>query len=328
MGTITPISGWLLCKAVEIDSGLPGFAGHILRGSSERRHVIAAYLSRRTPARGFETVAEMGNFLTGAPHNDILRAAFATVPVGFRGALGRGGSQPYARRHYSYLHALMSSDLRPSMTRLILTLPTVNPSRLRVARALPADLRIVPLVMALKDRRLARDLGTLLHLLEQAGSDRGAMVKSIAGIKTFKELREWARRWAFRVQLPAHPVPSTDWYRPIESGEHLKKMALRHRNCAKNYLADALEEQSAFAVVSHGKLEATVHLIREATGWVLEDVYGIENSQPDHELAQRATAHLARYGIAPRGQRPRPHRRWAALRTIAGHMDFGGWDLE
>lgn len=328
MTIITPFSGWLLIRAVEIDAEFAGFAGHMLRCSSERRHVIAAYLSRCTPALGFETVAAMGAFLSSASHDRILLAAFRSVPMGYRGALGRGGGQPYPRRHYAYLHALMSTDRRPSMTRLIPNLPTVNPTRLRVARAMPADLRVASLVMAIKDPRLARELGDLVNLLEQSGSDRQAMVRSIAGIKTFSELRVWARRWAFRVQLPAHPVPSTEWYRPIRSGEDLKKMALRQRNCLRNYLANALEERSAFAVVSHGKLEATVHLIREGTRWVLEDVYGIENSQPDPELAQRTTAHLARHGIAPRGQRARPHRRWAALRTIAGHMDFGGWDLE
>ena len=329
MGTITPISGWLLFKAVEIDTDYPGFAGHVLRCSSERRHVIAAYFSRSAPALKFDTVADTGLFLSHASHDEILRAAFTSVPVGYRKALGRGGAQPYPRRHYSYLHALMSSDRRPSMTRLIPQLVTVNPSRLRVARALPNDLRVASLVMAIKDPRLARDLGDLVNLLEQAGSDRQAMVRSIAGIKTFSELREWARRWAFRVRLPEHPVPSCEGYTPVRTGDELKKLALRHRNCARNYLANALERRSAFAVVNQGKSEAIVHLICEADEWVLDEIYGTENAEADVSLVQRAETHLARHGISRRGQRPRPERRWSALRSIAGHMDYGGgWHLD
>ena len=329
MNPITPISGWLLFKAVEIDAAHPGFAGHILRCSTERRHVIAAYLSRRMHVLRFETEGELGAFLSCASHDEILRAAFTSVPVGYRKALGRGGHQPYIRRYYTYLHALMSSDRRPSMLRLIPHLPKVNPTRLRVARALPADLRQPNLVMALKDQRIARDVADLIQLLQEAGSDRKAMVRSIAVVESFGELRDWARRWAFRVQLPAHPVPHGDGYTPVQTGEELKRLALRHRNCARNYLANTLEERSAFAIVYQGKSEAVVHLIREADGWVLDDLYGIENSEPDAELVQRAETHLARHGISRRGQRPRPERRWSALRSIAGHMDYGGgWHLD
>ena len=331
MTLITPFGGWLLIEAVEIDTEFAGFAGHLHRCSAERRHVIASYISRETPTLRFGSVAEMGKFLVHASHDEILQAAFATVPSGLRRALGRGGSQPYRRRHYGYLHALMFSERRPTLTRLIPNLPAVNPSRLRVARALPADLRIASLVMAIKDQRLARDLGDLLQLLEEAGSDRQAMITSIAAVKTFSDIRDWARRWAFRVRLPEHPVPSATGYMPIQSGGELKSIALRFRNCARNYLASALEGRSAFAVVSQGANEAVVHLICERNLWALEEVYGVGNSEPDPALVSRATSHLAQHGIGPRGQRPRPQRRWASLRSVAGHLDYGvrdDWEFE
>jgi len=329
MAKITPFGGWLLQRSVEIDEHFPGFSGHMHRCSSERRHVIAAYLSSGISAQNAGSLTEMGRFLTHSSHDDILHAAFKSLPKGYRGALARGGPQPYARRHYRYLHALMTSDLRASITRLIQHLPRVNPARLRIARILPPDLRRANIVMAIRDPRTARDLANLLQLLEDAGADRAAMVLALAGIETLSHLSDWARRWAFRIRLPEHPAPAAPGYVPVQTGDELKRIAIRHRNCTRNYLANALERRSAFAVVVEGKGEAVVHLIRERGAWTLDDVYGPGNSAPAPNLVTLATIHLAKHGIGPRGQRPRSQNRWGALRRIAGHLDYeGDFDLE
>lgn len=329
MKTVTPYGGWLLDRAVEIDEHCPGFAGHLHRCSSERRHAIAAYLSSAVPATELGSLAETGRFLASASHDDILGAAFGTVPQGYRGALARGGQQPYRQRYYRYLYAMMSSNLRPSMTRLIHHLPRVNPTRLQVARILPADLRRANLVMVIRDPRIARDVADLLRLLEGAGADRAAMVAALRGVETLAGVSDWARRWAFRARLPKHPAPESNGYMPVQSGEELKRVAIRHRNCTRNYLANALEGRSAFAVVVWEKSEAVVHLIKERGAWTLDDIYGPGNSAPDPKLVTRATDHLAQHGIGPRGQRPRSEYRWAPLRRIAGHLDFeNGFELD
>lgn len=322
MNIVTPFGGWLLDRAVAIDEHCPGFAGHLHRCSVERRHVIAAYLASAAPAKKFDTLSETGAFLVDGTHDNILRATFKVVPPGYRGALARGGKQPYVRRYYGYLHAIMSGNQRPSMARLIHHLPRVNPARLRVARILPADVRRASLIMAIRDQRLARDVADLLVLLQDAGADRAAMVSALVEVQTLTDLSEWARRWAFRVRLPEHPAPAADGYVPVETGEGLKRLAVRHRNCARNYLANTLEERSAFAVIGDRKSEAVVHLMRERGRWTLDAVYGPGNSVADPRLVEQAAAHLAQHGISQRGNRPQTQHRWAALRRIAGHLNF------
>lgn len=322
---ITAFGGWLLSKAVEIDEQYAGFAGHLHRCSDERRHVIAAYLSRDAPAQSFDTLGEVGLFLARASHHDILAGAFHDVPRGYRGALGRSGPQPYPRRHYRYLHLLLSSDRRPSMKRLVQHLPRVNPSRLRVARILPPDLRRASVVMTVKDDRTARDLAILVRLFEGVGADRAAMVRALLAVEKHADLRDWARRWAFRTRLPDHPVPSADGYTAVQSADDLKRLATRHRNCARNYLVDVLEGRSAFGIASEGSNEAVVHLVNQRGVWVLDDVFGPANSQADPALVEKATDHLARHGIGPRGQLTQQERPWAALLRIAGHLQFDDW---
>ncbi len=329
MTTITPFTGWLLDRSVEIDEHCPGFSGHLHRCSSERRHIIAAYLSCDVPAAGLIPLVEMGSFLTSATHDSILCAGFEFVPQGYRGALGRGDAQPYSRRYYRYLHSLMSSTLRPSMTRLIHRLSRVDPLRLKIARILPADLRHVNLVTAIKTQQSARDVADLFGLLQEAGADREAMARALANVDTGDQIRAWAQRWALRVRLPEHPAPPSDEYHPVCTAEELKRLAVRHRNCMRSYLPNVLEQRSAFSIVGEGKASAVVHLVRQRGRWVVDDVYGSGNSTPSPKLVEQAMSHLRRHDIVSRIEQPRLPPRWAPLRRIAGHFDYEqDWEME
>lgn len=101
---IVPIHGWLLDRAVEIDATHPGFAGHLFRASCERRHVVAAYLSRNQGSDCPQEMAAVGEFLMSAGHDDILRAAYGPIPPGLRGAISRGAKKVWPRRHYNYVY--------------------------------------------------------------------------------------------------------------------------------------------------------------------------------------------------------------------------------
>lgn len=322
MHKITPFSGWLLDRAVEIDSHSPGIAGHLFRCSRERRHVIAAYLSREAPAHRFDTLAQVGDFLSRATHDEILNAAFEVVPSGFRGALGRGGDQPYVRRHYGYLHALMASTARPEMCRLLKRLTRINPTRLAIARAFPNDLRATGLVEIIRDVAVARDLARLINLMTESGGDRAAMIRALIDVSSVDEINDWARRWAFRLRLPEHPVPASAVYKPITHGEDLRKMARNYRNCARNYLTNTLEGRSAFAVAADNDHHAVVHLVHERGQWVLDDIYAAKNRTPDSDLTAKVVAHLEQHGVLPRQASAGPDRPWACLRRFAGHYDY------
>lgn len=322
MKSVTPIAGWLLDHTVEIDGHCPGFAGHVLRSSIERRHVIAAYLAKGKPHTTFANAADQGLFLMTASHSNILSAAYGVVPRGFRGALSRSGSQPSRRWHYSYPYLLMSGSSRPATKRMISRLQRVNPTRLKVARALAADLQCASLVMALRSVDAARDLNALVNLLEQGGADRAAMVEALATVADMSEVRQFAQRWAFRVRLPRHPVPKIDGFTPIEDGSEIRRIAIRYRNCMRNYAANVLEGRSAFALVAHDGSEAVVHLVHENETWFLDDFYSRGNLTPDRHLTEHWTAYLSSHGIQPRQHRRHSSHRWASLRRLAGHMDY------
>lgn len=320
MVTISPFGGWLLDRAVEIDEHCPGLAGHILRASSERRHVIAAYLSTDA-SQSFVTQTDLGLYLMTAGHRDILAAAFGSLPEGFRSAVARGGMQPYSRWHYRYLHRLMVSSTRPATKGLIRHLARVNPTRLKIARALSEDLQIAPLVMALRNVEAARDLDTLVMLLKQSGADRAAMVGALAAVTTMEDVGKFAKRWAFRVALPRHPVPASEGYEPVKDTADLRKLAIDFRNCARNYVGNALEGRSAFAVVTDLSSQAVVHLIRAGDRWSIDDFYGRGNAPPDRNLTNRWTEYLAQHGVRMRHFSQSAHR-WASFRRLAGHMDY------
>lgn len=322
MTNITSFNGWLLDRAVEIDENHAGFAGHLLRASIERRHVIAAHLSVPEPIRRIGSDAELGAFLSRASHDEILGAAFGELPTGFRAALGRGSAQPYKPRYYRYLHGLMSVSTRPTVQRLLPRLERVNPTRLRIIRALPADLHFAPLVMGLRSVDTARDLSVLIGLLEEAGASRAAMVAALAAVSDMDGVRKFAKRWAFRIALPDHPVPAIDGYRPIVETAELRKLSIQFRNCARNYLANSLEGRSAFAVVSNGEVESVVHLVRQKDRWCIDDFYARENMPPDRGLVERWTKFLASHDITARQFRRDSTRRWGSLRRIAGYVDY------
>jgi hypothetical protein len=327
MTTITPFTGWLLQQAVALDDEFPGLTVHLLRASSERRHVIAAYLSRQNCFRHFASPAEMSRFLLTAGHNDILAAAFGAVPVGLRSALSRAGPTPHGRRYYGYLHALHVSKARPEMSHLLKTIACTSPTNLRIARALPAALRKGRAVAAIRDEATARSLSRSIDLMESAGADRRAMVDALANVTTIEDIRAWARRWALKLNFPAHPVAKSPAYTPIESANDLKVMAVQYRNCARSYLTDVLDERAAFATISTGKESAVVHLIWERGHWWLDEVYGRRNAVPSRVLIALARSHLAGHGVLPRDMQSFPVRKWSCLRRFVGQFEFeDDWD--
>ncbi|MCK8458668.1 hypothetical protein [Sphingomonas faeni] len=316
MTNITPFTGWLLQEAVALDDACPGVTVHLLRASFERRHVIAAYLSRRDCFRHFASSAELSRFLMTARHDDILAAAFGAVPVGLRSALSRAGPTPHGRRYYGYLNALHASKARPEMSHLLKTIACTGPKNLRIARALPATLRNGRVVTAIRDEATARSLSRSIDLMESAGADRRGMLEALGKATTFEDIRAWARRWAFKLNFPAHPVAKSPAYTPIESANDLKEMAVHYRNCARSYLTDVLDARAAFATISMGKESAVAHLIWERGRWWLDDLYGRRNAAPSKVLIALAHSHLADHGVLPRDAQPLPMRKWSCLRRF------------
>lgn len=318
---IKGISGWALNRACEIDRKQPGFLGALFRSSHERRHVIFAYLSANDPATKFDDDAALGLFLTNAGHDEILTAAVGVSPPGLRTCLSKSGDRPHSRRHYRYLPALLASDRRKGMRDIIRKLDQVTPNRIQIIRALPEPLREVRLVTALRNVDDARDLARLYNLLIRAGVAEAALTQAASAITTMADIRRLASKWSQRISFPPHPVPAAPGYTPIETGAVLKEVAIRLRNCSRNYIPRIMERQSAFALVAVGTSEAMVHLTRSGHGWELDAVYGSGNCIPDKSLEELANEHLARHGVTGRVFRG-AEREWACLRRLSGYHDY------
>lgn len=293
--TIVPIGGWALQRLVELDEVYPGVAGHMLRASPERRQVLAAFFATARPHCEFTSDGEIGSFLIEASHDAILHAAFGTVPIGLRAALGRAGPIPHPRRFYRYLYALMSPG-RQAIGKIVSRLPTVDLERLRVLRLLPSDMRHDNIIANIGGVADALDLRAFVSLLTDYDVDRSALIDAFASASSKDALTNLARRWALKARLPKHPVPASNTYRPITNGDELRRVALRHRNCMRMYLVNILERRSAFALFQHDDQEVVVHLLATEGGWELDRFYN--RSGPISSATRKnAEGHLRQHGV-------------------------------
>ena len=312
------LKGWLLDATAQLDLHSPGFAGHVLRASDERRHVVAALLSV-TPPDAFNL--DLGRRLQCQTHDELITMAFGSNPPGYRRALGRAGEHIQPRRYYRYLWAIFSSTERRQMARVVKGLKRVTWPRLKVVRALPADVRHPNLIDAISDVREARDLGRAVQLLASNGASRAEMAEALTAVRSSQALSNFARRWATRVEFPPHPVPESECYHPIVSGDQLSRTARRFQNCAREHVVRVLEGRSAFAEFQHAGAAAVVHLVHDRAGWKLEDVYGMGNATPDAELEDSALHYLGRFGLG-RISAVRVESQWASLRRLMGHLEY------
>jgi hypothetical protein len=312
------LKGWLLTAAADLDSQCPGVAGHVLRSFDERRHVIAAVLSV-TPREMY--CLDLGRQIQTASHDELIELAFGMVPRGYRRALARAGLHIQPRRFYRYLWAIFSSDDRSEMARVAMSLKRVTWPRLKIMRALPADLRNPMLIDVISDPLQARDLGRVVSMLADHGADRDEMSQVLAGVRTQEHLSGFARRWSMKATFPAHPVPPSDFYTPINTGEELQTSARRFRNCSRSHVARILEGRSSFAEVRIEEGSAVVHLICEGRNWVLEDIYGPSNDRPANEVEDAAEKYLKQFGIG-RSSPIVVDSPWASLRRLTGRFEF------
>lgn len=312
------LKGWLLRAAADLDQLCPGVAGHLIRASLERRQIIASLLSV-SPPQSFGP--DLGEFVQRAGHNEVIEAAFGLVPSGYRRAMARCGQNTQPRRFYGYLARLLSSTDRTEMAQTVRRLPRVTWPRLKILRALPRDLQHPSLIDVMTNPTQARDLAAVVQLLSNHGACREEMARALASVRSTDTIASFARRWSMKIAFPPHPIPASDHYHPISSGEELQASARRFRNCSRSHLARILESKSTFAEFRLDVGSAVVHLIQEGGCWLLEDTYGPANERPSAAVEQAVEAYLESYGVA----RIRPvtfDTPFASLRRLTGRLDF------
>lgn len=320
MQDILPVSGWALNRIVALDLHGAGLAGSFLRASTERRQVIAAFLSVTPHPSSPAAAMELAAFLASADHRTILSRAFGSVPVGFRGALARSGHQPHCGQFYRTLHGTLKHDDRAAQ--VIRRLKKVDPSRLRIAKLLPEHVLSPTLISIIASPAMARDVSTMITLLEGKGIDQKAFGRALASLNDLEQFPTFWARWAGKCTFPQHPVPPSQRYVPVIDGSSLFSLARRYRNCAaRNFLEKALRGDSAFAEFQHPLGYAVVHLTRKGDAWVLDGLFGPSNRTAPPQVRDAAVRHLRVHGIADKfGLRTGLD--WSALRRLTAMTMF------
>ena len=157
------------------------------------------------------------------------------------------------------------------------------------------------------------------------------MLSWVENLTTKKKLsqpcaRQW-ERWAFKAQFPEHPIPQSPCYTPVRDGDELRKLSLRYRNCAKRYLAEALEGSSAFAEFTDAGSSVVVHLEKHDGTWFVEGLFAKDNGSIRLPLRMSAIDYLASKAIRPRPQLRDSPGEWDVLRRLTRtyflDVDFG-----
>lgn len=292
----------------QLDLHCPGFAGHFLRASDERRQVIAAYLAMKrhhqSDGRCGEYKSareqEIARFLSSANHFNILKAAFASVPKGLRGALSRAGSQPHKPRFYFLLVHLLRGQRRPALAKAIQRLRRIDLRSLEIACVLPAELLHTDMVSRVRDRTEARNIAAAVGLLRCHVSDKVAFASALRALCRRGDMQDFFAKWVLKCEFARSPIPASDNYRPIEDGSTLARKALEYRNCSRSYAADLLEGSVSLAeyVTEHGS--AIIYLQQRDGVWLLDDVYARRNRDVDPRLRSDAVEYLRSRGILER----------------------------
>lgn len=317
MKSIAPVSGWMLDRIALLDEAKPGFAGHYLRASDERRQVTAAFLA--VAVLDGDDTDEAAEFLIRAGHRTILHRAFGSVPPGLRAALGRSGPQPHEPEYYRHLFDLLSDGAR-HLIEAIWRSAILNPDRLAIITGCPVDLCDTRILDKVRDRKHATDVALSIDLLNRHGVDRSMLVEAL---RRADSINDAIKRWSMYMAFPSGPIPAADGYQPVRNGIELSEVARRYRNCVRGYFSSAMTGGHAFGEFRHEGAEVLISFDKTDGMWIADGVYGFRNLAVDAGTSRAAFAFAARHGIPDR--RPdRGDKAVEALRRLARfHGDWG-----
>ena len=301
MPTTPALEGWMLDTIVAHDVYHPGFAGHYMRASDERRQIMAAFFA--VASHNNAASNNSASFLTHASHQNILRCAFECVPPGLRGALGKSGSQPHEPAYYHDLCEALAFGFRHVVT-TIMHVTILNPERLAIIKALPLDLCDSRIVERIDSIKQARDLIAVVDFFEARAGNRARLITAL--LESRAPLETIIRRWSRQIEYVDHPIHECVGYRPIRTGLDLHEAARRYQNCGRNYSVASLVGENAFGefVALDGR-RVLLCFDRSEGEWALEGVYGRRNRPVADDLEAQARGFVRLQGIRDRWQSDR-----------------------
>lgn len=316
----TASTNWVLTRIVALDEVRPGLAGQYLRASDERRQVVAAYFA--SGATVWNSSHCEADLLASGNHDDILSAAYGSVPAGFRASLARAGNRAHPRRFYVYLRTLLASRYAREVLAVLAQQPTLDLTRLRVMRTLPIPIRTPRMVAIHRDIMTARQTASLFRLMVENGVDEMALAQAVRQAQTPGELARCWQRWVEKLNFPEPPIPALGQYRPILTGGDLKAAALIFRNCLRRFLSDALDGRDAFAVFSAPEQDVVVHLRRRDGVWFLDGCHARRNRPVLIDARKAAIDFVRANGILEFERKRSNGGKWEPLREVIARWEF------
>jgi hypothetical protein len=312
-----------MAALVSLDQHNRGIMSDLLVASAERLQVVSAYLAVKSPAAG--EMVDVGQFLRRSDHQTILRAAFnGDEPEGLRRALRRIGSSAQDQRCYTLLHELLARPPHASLTDCIFRLTSITRSKLLIAKLLPESICRANVVEAVADVSAASDVSNAFEQLVNRGVDAESLSDAIRKVRSERDLMNIWSRWLASATCPPHPIPASNSYSPILSGDELSRLANQMRNCAKRYLLPLMAGEDAMAIMEHSGKTAMVHLRFSDDRWRCEGAYGPRNVPPRFALREALYEHLEAHGVAVRSSTRRKPCEWDSLRRLvrSNRFDF------
>lgn len=293
----------MLDTIVAHDEYHPGLAAHYLRASDERRQVIAAFFA--VACNGNAASNDFATFLARASHQNILRRAFEFVPTGFRRALSKSGSQPHDPSYYTGLYDALALGLRHVVT-AIMHMTRLNPERLEIVKALPADLCDCRIIERVRDTQHARDLVTVVDLYEERAARRKSLIDALVASRG--SLDAVVRRWCRQIEYGQHPIAECSAYLPVSNGLALHEVARRYQNCSRNYTVQALTGQSAFGeYIAEDGRRVLLCFDRSEGHWTVDGVYARRNRPVPDDLGAQAREFIRTHDIPDRWETNHPN---------------------
>lgn len=345
--------GPYLDAACKLDAAAPGFLNRLLYASNLRRAATFATLLQiefERPAAMAERLrpfapagclpeidpcAQVARALLVLREREIIAALFGSVPDGFLGLLGRLGSQPLPDSSlYALLHDLLGNPAHQARAKLLRQIPGLVSLIKIVAVARLDPVLLHPAVLArMSDVERVTAANAAVAVIRSVVPDATdeALRQSLDGLNaTGPSLGEWARGWLRRRMscLPVEPpIPANDPYLRLIQGRDMADLGRRFQNCAADRVGYvALGSRLYYEWIGFG--EPAVVELRTLHGsggncFVIEDLKGARNSEPEAEVTKAICKRLSDAGVLTYRDEAAGHGVGSALRHL-----LGVWECE
>ena len=263
----------MIKQVAEADICRPGFAGHFLRASHERRQVISLYMA----CRGCDDLdVDRVDLLIEGSHDAILRLAVEDVPQGLRGALGRAARKYHPREFYvGLIDVLRTEDVKERRT--FSHLSGIDLDLLKRWKLAPPELRLAQFLCLFEDVDALTACLTAIETLVKAGISKADAIDRLSQVRSKNSLSTTFNKLLQNLKFRGFPLAGNPFITPVRTVGELRCIARFFRNCSASFVYDGLEGRSLFYVLQGEQPVGLVHLEKERGEWIVSDIVGRSN---------------------------------------------------